>query len=748
MRTVALLLLAAHAVTAYELGEDTTLCWVTVTSAQSSTDSCAGYSGPRQIDCNGSSIEMSFATPVETDGLRVTTPLESLVPHMIDCTVRVADPSQVANLSIAHFNLHSCNDNVGLCTPFIKDTPGLSTHSAVKTGTLSADGVGQFVSDVSLDEGVYTVIAHARWFDAHGLQHDMARARKIVVEDVAVVPPPRPSQPVHTSDSRTTMYAAVFSLCFVAAVCVAVWRRVVWLRKRKVSLHLVRTGKLPDLTLPAGRRFHLFLSHTWASGQDQAAVIKQRLLAMLPQLSIFLDVDDLIDISRLEEHVAESALVLVFLSKGYFLSANCCRELKAATEQGVTMLPVHEANSGRGGAPLSQLISECPDYARPVLFPAGAGPLIPWLRARPLQITTLTLIAEAVYGELLRQRDEASPDDEPGWLGRGPTSSSGVERKSSRAAVAPITEAEEDPKTPREAHAAVEGRTELTMRGNPIYEKHVFPPNSRLYASRHNPGAADVAELIQQCTYNLTVTNVPPKPTQVQGRQGRSVRDMAADGVRKARMHKAHGGETLSVAMQAELGGLAQGSMMLLYLNKDSFMGDAGSHLAAELRLARSNGNAIVLVHEQRDTHGWCDFDRFFYVTPADLAQGGLFKDIAMPLMARYRHLAVAISLIASKMGAVREQPRKARVEGMRRRIRMTERGGDSQVENTTPLSAVRRHGRAREQEAAEAVASSTPAAAESAEAPAPGEREAASRLIRLPPLATATPEAAAAAQQ
>ena len=84
MHTAALLLLA-HAVTAYELGEDTTLCWVTVTSAESS-DLCAGYSGPRQIDCNGSSVEMSFATPVETDGLRVTTPLESLVPHMIDCT--------------------------------------------------------------------------------------------------------------------------------------------------------------------------------------------------------------------------------------------------------------------------------------------------------------------------------------------------------------------------------------------------------------------------------------------------------------------------------------------------------------------------------------------------------------------------------------------------------------------------------------------------------------------------------------
>ena len=37
--------------------------------------------------------------------------------------------------------------------------------------------------------------------------------------------------------------------------------------------------------------FHLFLSHVWGTGQDQMRVVKQRLLEMVPDLRVFLDVD-------------------------------------------------------------------------------------------------------------------------------------------------------------------------------------------------------------------------------------------------------------------------------------------------------------------------------------------------------------------------------------------------------------------------------------------------------------------------
>ena len=39
--------------------------------------------------------------------------------------------------------------------------------------------------------------------------------------------------------------------------------------------------------------FHLFLSHVWGTGQDQMRVAKQRLLEMIPDMKVFLDVDDL-----------------------------------------------------------------------------------------------------------------------------------------------------------------------------------------------------------------------------------------------------------------------------------------------------------------------------------------------------------------------------------------------------------------------------------------------------------------------
>jgi hypothetical protein len=53
---------------------------------------------------------------------------------------------------------------------------------------------------------------------------------------------------------------------------------------------------------------------------------------------VWLDVDELDDLAKLEEYVRGSVLVLAFISKGYFLSANCQRELKAAIDA-ITLTP-------------------------------------------------------------------------------------------------------------------------------------------------------------------------------------------------------------------------------------------------------------------------------------------------------------------------------------------------------------------------------------------------------------------------
>lgn len=65
----------------------------------------------------------------------------------------------------------------------------------------------------------------------------------------------------------------------------------------------------------------MFKSHV--AGQDQAAIIKRQLQLLMPGISVFLDVDDLADISELETYVDQTALMLFFMSRGYFASKNC-----------------------------------------------------------------------------------------------------------------------------------------------------------------------------------------------------------------------------------------------------------------------------------------------------------------------------------------------------------------------------------------------------------------------------------------
>jgi hypothetical protein len=78
-------------------------------------------------------------------------------------------------------------------------------------------------------------------------------------------------------------------------------------------------------------RFHLFLSHAWASGQDQVLSIKKELLLIVPTLKIWLDVENLADIAGLEDNITNIDMTRLFMSKGYFKSWNCLREVRHAT---------------------------------------------------------------------------------------------------------------------------------------------------------------------------------------------------------------------------------------------------------------------------------------------------------------------------------------------------------------------------------------------------------------------------------
>jgi hypothetical protein len=97
------------------------------------------------------------------------------------------------------------------------------------------------------------------------------------------------------SSSQDTSFddAFIYLLVIAGALLLTILILVRWIRRRVAShdMHLVsrRTGAPPKLDLPPSKRYHIFLSHTWKTGQDQMAVVKRQLCSMLPGVSVFLE---------------------------------------------------------------------------------------------------------------------------------------------------------------------------------------------------------------------------------------------------------------------------------------------------------------------------------------------------------------------------------------------------------------------------------------------------------------------------
>mmetsp|Transcript_28041 Transcript_28041/g.94170 ORF Transcript_28041/g.94170 Transcript_28041/m.94170 type:complete len:1051 (+) Transcript_28041:106-3258(+) len=178
--------------------------------------------------------------------------------------------------------------------------------------------------------------------------------------------------------------------------------------------------------LPDGR-YHVFLSHVWSSGQDQAKALKGQLQRYVQNISPFLDVDNLDDTARLEEHVGNSEAVIVLLTgstavadgapaSDYMRSRNCLRELRAAVERKRPLILLLETDPSHGGVPLDVHRAECPDELREHVF---AAPLVTWHRLRPFQMCSMRLL----IAELLRAWKAAGADQPiflPGDLLRSP----------------------------------------------------------------------------------------------------------------------------------------------------------------------------------------------------------------------------------------------------------------------------------------------------------------------------------------
>eukprot|EP00961_Rhodomonas_salina_P079463 1067710-Rhodomonas_salina.3 len=143
------------------------VCWVT---AYSSADDKVGVTRMTQCPHN---IKAAYDTALPHEMFEATE-YPVTFSLQIDPASTAVTPSKLDNgdvVEVPHANIHSCIASRGACTPFVANTPGLSTHTPALTGDFEA-GKATFEGSVKLDMDTYIIIAHIRFYtptaEAHG----------------------------------------------------------------------------------------------------------------------------------------------------------------------------------------------------------------------------------------------------------------------------------------------------------------------------------------------------------------------------------------------------------------------------------------------------------------------------------------------------------------------------------------------------------------------------------------------------
>ena len=280
--------------------------------------------------------------------------------------------------------------------------------------------------------------------------------------------------------------------------------------------------------------------------------------------------------------------------------SHCCtglRELDATFEHKKPYFIMHEADEDRGGMPLLVLRKDFesvrPDAATKLF--SDSTPIITWHRVQDYQLMSLRMIAELVVHEMPSYSDLKQP-----------------------------------PK--------------LFLRGNILSKSFRFKVKPTVYVSANNPGAMEMADEIhgKYGTVGLTISRqMPPEfaaydISNMQPEEDEASADYSPGNMRHLLL------STASTTC----------THMLLYLCKETFVGDAGRRLAHEIREANRMSLRIVMVHECDPDKNGCPFAQFFRTTPEDLISGGLYGAIANALH-QEPHRQISLASLAVSFGAV-----------------------------------------------------------------------------------------------
>ena len=427
----------------------------------------------------------------------------------------------------------------------------------------------------------------------------------------------------------------------VIALLVVLLAGLAWREIRADSLLRViclkRDHTVPTLSLGKGLKFHIFLSHTWATGQDQVAVMKRSLQRLLPGSAIFLDVDDLEDISALELYVAQSQLIMMFLSRGYFASRNCLREIRASLAQRKPFLLVHETDPNKGGLTLAEACLECPAEARETIFSLPNGmprPVIDWHRIYDFQMCSLKMIAVGVIQYVPQYAKRSLRADKVAGALSAPAERPGDVANQ-------VVDASENIQSAEELAVYMPG--EVTL------EHLSFKVPVRIYASPNNPGAFETASELSEVFGEDQLAVEPLMDDTIDDILSKHAAESRNSGKQNARQSFAL--RSKSRAARAKSGDRLD--FLILYLNQKTFLGPEGEAFAEEVRQLCSL-IPIVMLHENDPARDGCEFSNFFQTTPADLIDDGLYNTLALAMYIG-EHRRVSLKLAAMAFGAKKQ---------------------------------------------------------------------------------------------
>merc|ERR1712166_310626 len=166
----------------YLTGEDSPVLWQTFTKV----DSCNASNTVKSTEMiltnpNDQGIYLTYTKPDSIYSLQAA---PVVVKFSLANTFTIVKNGYSM---LPHVNIHSCNADTGACTPFVKTTPGLSTHTAaIKRNITTTHTPGRWSMDetlnVVLPKGSYMMIAHVRFFTSQG-KWDVAYGLPVLVED-------------------------------------------------------------------------------------------------------------------------------------------------------------------------------------------------------------------------------------------------------------------------------------------------------------------------------------------------------------------------------------------------------------------------------------------------------------------------------------------------------------------------------------------------------------------------------------